>query len=83
MSDPWDMRPPERRRGSIGAAFLDGDGAVVLDLRATDGRGVVGDARLVYPRSHPQYREILEHLGGLEPGETKPVPPWPDRRGGR
>jgi hypothetical protein len=21
---------------------------------------------------------VLEHLGGLKPGETKPVPPWPD-----
>lgn len=79
MTESWD-RPPAGRGGSIGSAHLDEDGAIVLDLRATNGRGIVGDARLVYPRAHPQYREILEHLGGLEPGTSKPVPPWPDRR---
>ena len=38
----------------------------------------VGDSRLVYGKDHPQYRQVLQHLGGLEPGETKPVPPWDD-----
>jgi hypothetical protein len=37
-------------------------------------------ALLTYPPSHPQYREILEHVGGLKPGETKPCPPFPDQR---
>jgi hypothetical protein len=68
------------RRSSIGSASLDGDGSIVLDLRASDGRGILGDGRLVYPKSHPSYREVLEHLGGLEAGETKPVPPWPVQR---
>jgi hypothetical protein len=38
----------------------------------------VGDGFLTYPPSDPQYAEILRHLGGLKPGETKSVPPWPD-----
>ena len=79
MTESWEKRPA-RRGGSIGSAFLDEEGSIVLDLRATNGRGVVGDARLVYPRSHPKYASILEHLGGLAPGETKQVPPWPERR---
>jgi hypothetical protein len=52
------------------------DGTIVLQLRASDGTGLVGDARMEYPPNHPQYREVLQHLGGLRPGEQKPVPPW-------
>ncbi len=68
------------RRSSIGTASLDAEGAIVLDLRASDGRGILGDGRVVFPKAHPHYGAVLEHLGGLAPGETKPVPPWPDRR---
>ena len=80
MTESWERPPAPARHGSIGSAHLDAEGAIVLELRATNGRGLVGDARLVYPRTHPQYPEILEHLGGLVPGQSKPVPPWPDRR---
>ena len=78
-------RPDEPRRtpqASIGVARMLDDGTLVLDLRATDaeGRGIRGDARFYYPKSHPRYEKVLRHLGGLAPGETKPVPPWPDGR---
>jgi len=64
---------------SIGTATMLPDGTVVLDLRAGGLAGTpVGDGRLTYPPNHPQYREILEHLGGIRPGETRPVPPWTD-----
>jgi hypothetical protein len=42
------------------------------------GDGAVGDAVLVYSPTDPQYEEIKKHVGGLKPGEEKPVPPWPD-----
>lgn len=63
---------------SIGSATMRADGTIVLELRATDGHGTVGDALLEYPPGHPEYAGVLEHLGGLEPGESKPVAPWPD-----
>lgn len=63
----------------IGVATMDADGTIVLQLRANDG-GVRGESRLTYPRTHKDYDAILKHLGGLRPGETKPVPPWPERR---
>ena len=25
------------------------------------------------------YQSIIDHVGGLKPGETKPIPPWPDQ----
>ena len=52
------------------------DGTIVLDLRASEG-GNVGHGRFTYPPDHPQYAMILRHLGGLRPGESKLVPPFP------
>jgi hypothetical protein len=61
---------------SIGSATMMADGTIVLNLRA-EGPGVLGDARVIYPPSHPEYNNVLAHLGGLKPGEQKQVPPWP------
>ena len=77
-------RPDEPKRtpqASIGVARMLPDGTLVLDLRATDaeGRGFRGDARFYYTKSHRDYAEILQHVGPIAPGETKPVPPWPAR----
>jgi hypothetical protein len=63
---------------SIGSATMQADGTIVLQLRATDGQGMRGDARLTYPVGHAQYDKILAHVGGLKAGEEKPVPPWPE-----
>ena len=62
---------------SIGEARMLPDGEIVLDLYAVDSKtGARGHTQLRYPPSHPQYDDILEHLGGMQPGEQKPVPPW-------
>ncbi len=61
----------------IGTARMERDGTIILDLRAhAGGRG--GMALLRYPPNHEQYREILDHIGGLKPGEEKLVQPWED-----
>ncbi len=52
------------------------DGTIILDLRAETPGKAQGDAQFVYPPSHKDYKKILNHLGGLRPGEHKPVPPW-------
>lgn len=64
---------------SIGSAVLQDDGTIVLKLRA-EHPGFVGVGELRYPVDHPKYFEVLEHLGGLEPGETKPVRPWDEKK---
>jgi hypothetical protein len=64
---------------SIGVATMKEDGTIVLDLRAEGAGGVLGDARMTYPPGHAQYADVLRHLGGLKRGESKPVPPWPER----
>ena len=72
--DATETQPAAPR--SIGSATMTADGTIILDLRAEGPGGTTGDARLVYPRGHRQYDKILEHLGGLRAGETKPVPPF-------
>jgi hypothetical protein len=62
---------------SIGIATMEEDGTILLQLRAEVPGGLVGDACLRLPPGDPHYDEILQHLGGLRKGETKPVPPWP------
>ena len=64
---------------SIGVARMEADGTIILQLRAEGSGGSIGDALMRYPVGHPQYREILQHLGGLEKGQSKPVPPWPEK----
>ncbi|MEW5738487.1 MAG: lytic murein transglycosylase [Myxococcota bacterium] len=64
---------------SIGSATMTADGAIQLMLRAEGPGGAEGDALITYPKSHPQYAEILKHLGGLKPGQSKPVPPFPEK----
>jgi hypothetical protein len=57
---------------TIGVAKMLDDRTLVLDLYHP------APARLTYAPSHPQYASTLRHLGGLLPGESKGVPPWPD-----
>jgi hypothetical protein len=64
---------------SIGVARMEPDGTIVLQLRAEGPGRSIGDALIRYPVGHQQYAEILKHLGGLEKGQSKPVPPWPDK----
>ncbi|CAH0228081.1 hypothetical protein [Roseomonas sp. CECT 9278] len=65
-----------RAQAPIGTARMEQDGTIVVDLVAREG-AAVGHGRLVYPPGHPDHGMILRHLGGLRPGEVKPVPPFP------
>jgi hypothetical protein len=65
-----------QQQSSIGTATMEPDGTIVLQLHAQGPGGSIGDALLRYPPDHPQYHSVLDHLGGLHPGETKSVPPW-------
>lgn len=66
----------EESQGSIGVAFMENDGTLVLTLRAIS-PDAVGDGVLVYEPRHKSYDEVIRHLGGIKKGEEKSVPPWP------
>jgi hypothetical protein len=70
--------PAAAKAAPIGSATMQADGTIVLMLRATAAGGALGEARFVYPPSHPQYRKILKHVAPLKPGEEKLVQPFAD-----
>ncbi|MCW6512197.1 hypothetical protein [Lichenifustis flavocetrariae] len=63
---------------SIGTAQMASDGTLTFFLIARDpARGITGHGFFTYKRGDPKYGEMLRHVGGLRPGQTKSVPPWP------
>jgi hypothetical protein len=60
---------------SVGRAKMSADGTITLQLRSL-WPDPIAESELVYPPDDPQYEEIRHHLGGIKPGESKPVPPF-------
>jgi hypothetical protein len=69
-----DARPSMLYFGT--AAMLD-DGTLALHLRLTSDGKPVNDI-LTYRVNDRAYDNVLRHLGGLRPGETKQFRPWKD-----
>ena len=64
------MQSDCRAPGTIGTAVMSNDGTITLNLRAPDGTQGV----LAYRKGDPNYARMLSHIGGIEPGEHKPIP---------
>lgn len=62
---------------SIGMARMLADGTILIGV-ATGGSGDRAQAVLELKPGDTQYQPVLDHIGGLKPGETKPIPPWPE-----
>jgi hypothetical protein len=62
----------------IGDATMLDDGTIVFNLRRTaDGIHVSGVVR--YLVNDPNYKRVLDHIGGMQPGEVKLVPAWDEQ----
>jgi hypothetical protein len=59
----------------IGEAWLEPNGTITMELNQTSD-GVPVHAIFTYDTKHPEYEEILQHVGGLKLGEKKPVLPF-------
>jgi hypothetical protein len=59
---------------SVGTARMSANGVITLRLRSLWPEPKA-ETELAYTPDDPQYDEIKHHLGGIVPGETKPVPP--------
>jgi|HubBroStandDraft_5_1064220.scaffolds.fasta_scaffold648411_1 hypothetical protein len=62
----------------IGTATLLPDGTIHMELHFRMPGGGWADGARDYKPGDPYYDEVLRHIGGLKPGETKLVRPWPD-----
>lgn len=64
-----------RGSGSIGTALMSADGTITLNIRSPQPGSPI-DGVLAVRKGDPNYARILSHVGGLQPGGKKPVPPW-------
>ncbi len=60
---------------SVGRAKMSADGTITLQLRSL-WPDSVAESQIVFAPDDLQYEDIKHHLGGIKPGESKPVPPW-------
>jgi len=74
------QRDASAQEKNVGMAEMASDGTITLHLR-TEGKPDLGDGLLVYREDDPNYKKILNHLGGMRPGEIKYVKPWPEKEG--
>jgi hypothetical protein len=58
---------------TIGEARMLADRTLVLELNTSDLRDSIGAGSFRYPTVHPQYEEILAHVGPMQPGQRRPV----------
>ena len=59
---------------SVGTAKMSADGTITLRVHSLWPQPFA-ESQLTYAPDNAQYGEIKRHLGGMTPGETKPVPP--------
>ena len=63
---------------TIGTATMREDGTIVMRIGSNSEATGKGEARILYDKDHEKYQMIIEHLGGIQPGEEKSIPPWPE-----
>ena len=61
----------------IGTATMAPDHSIRLQLVSRECDGTLAHGDFVVQPNASNYAEILRHIGGLEPGQSKPVSPWP------
>jgi hypothetical protein len=62
---------------SIGVARMLVDGTILVGVPGPEA-GSRARAVLMVEPGDTNYQSIIDHVGGLKPGETKSIPPWPD-----
>ena len=61
---------------NVGTITMFADKSIELQLRSLP-PGPIAEALFRYKPGDPKYKESIDHVGGLKPGETKMLPPWP------
>jgi len=62
---------------SVGKTTMLQDGTILVGVPGP-GPDSRAQAVLEVQPGDTNYQQIIDHVGGLKPGETKPIPPWPD-----
>jgi hypothetical protein len=80
-TDPLADLPPAsdpEAPASVGSATMEKDRTLRLMLRTETADGMVGEMTMVVAPDDPRYAGYVAHLGGMKPGDAKPIPPFPE-----
>jgi hypothetical protein len=70
---------PTRTGDVIGTVLMRPDLSLSIRLRSVQCDGTLAEGILDLKPGEPNYQVVIDHVGGLQPNETKPVPAWPTR----
>jgi hypothetical protein len=70
---------PTRTGDVIGTVLMRPDLSLSIRLRSVQCDGTLAEGNLDIKPGEPNYQVVIDHVGGLQPNETKPVPAWPTR----
>jgi hypothetical protein len=73
---PGQAKPLPTWPESVGVARMAPDGTVTAYLRSEAPGQPIAEAKTIYKPGDPKYDEMVAHIGGIKPGEEKPIPPW-------
>jgi hypothetical protein len=69
--------PPTRSGDIIGSVVMRSDRSLSMRLRSVQCDGTLAEGILDIKPAEGNYQLVIDHVGGLQPNETKPVPAWP------
>lgn len=76
-TDTTDDLPPPAPPPSVGTARMDADGTLKLYLYTETADGVIGEMLMTVRPDDPRHAGFVAHLGGIQPGQARRIPPFP------
>src|ERR1700722_18125125 len=71
------LEKPTQTGDPIGTVTMLPGGAIKMHLRSVQCDGTIAEGAPTILPSDKNYRDIIAHVGGLKPLETKTMPAWP------
>jgi hypothetical protein len=68
---------PTRTGDIIGSVVMRPDRSLSMRLRSVQCDGTLAEGILDIKPAEGNYQVVIDHVGGLQPNETKPAPAWP------